>query len=113
MTDEHQASPRSPLFRTVLLAVLVVTTLSSAALLVWATTSAGRPRSSRRSARRSMSVGEQFMLRKETFGPDLLDEQGTMPEYREQVHELITPKFADQLRRGDRAGARSWSRRAA
>ena len=29
-----------------------------------------------------------------TYGPDLLDENGAMPEYRERVKEVITPKFA-------------------
>ena len=34
------------------------------------------------------------MLRTGTYGPDLLDDQGGMPEYREQVTEVITPKFS-------------------
>ena len=43
---------------------------------------------------RVRSQTEQFMLRMGTFGPDLLDDQGGMPEYRERVTEVITPKFA-------------------
>ena len=40
-----------------------------------------------------MAQSEQFMLRINTYGPDLL--QGdTMPKYRELVEEVITPKFA-------------------
>lgn len=37
---------------------------------------------------------EQFLLRMGTYGPDQLTEDGTMPEYRELVTEMITPKFA-------------------
>ena len=41
-----------------------------------------------------MAQTEQFMLRMGTYGPDLLDEQGGMPEYRQRVKDVITPKFA-------------------
>jgi hypothetical protein len=41
-----------------------------------------------------MSVTNQFMLRMGTYGPDMLDDQGQMPEYRDRVKEVITPKFA-------------------
>ena len=41
-----------------------------------------------------MSQAQQFILRVNTYGPDLLAEDGTMPEYREQVREVITDKFA-------------------
>lgn len=40
-----------------------------------------------------MSVASQFMLRVNTYGPDDLAEDGTMPDYRERVGELITPAF--------------------
>lgn len=40
-----------------------------------------------------MEVASQFMLRVNTYGPDLLDEDGRMPEYRDLVSELITAKF--------------------
>lgn len=40
-----------------------------------------------------MAQAEQFMLRIDTYGPDLL-EGDTMPKYRELVEEVITPKFA-------------------
>jgi hypothetical protein len=42
---------------------------------------------------RVMEVASQFMLRVNTYGPDLLDDDGRMPEYRELVSELITAKF--------------------
>ena len=41
-----------------------------------------------------MAQTEQFVLRFGTYGPDLLDEQGGMPDYRERVKDVITPKFA-------------------
>jgi hypothetical protein len=41
----------------------------------------------------AMAQAEQFMLRINTYGPDLL-EGDTMPTYREQVEEVITAKFA-------------------
>lgn len=41
-----------------------------------------------------MAQTEQFMLRMGSYGPDLLDDQGAMPEYRARVKEVITPKFA-------------------
>lgn len=40
-----------------------------------------------------LSVATQFMLRVNTYGPDDLAEDGTMPDYRERVGELITPAF--------------------
>lgn len=41
-----------------------------------------------------MSVTDQFVRRMGTYGPDLLDDSGQMPAYREQVREVITSKFA-------------------
>ena len=41
-----------------------------------------------------MAQTEQFMLRMGTYGPDLLDEQGAMPDYRDGVKDVITTKFA-------------------
>ena len=40
-----------------------------------------------------MSLGDQFVRRLGTYGPDLLDDSGQMPDYRERMHEVITPKF--------------------
>ena len=40
-----------------------------------------------------MAQTRQFLLRMGTYGPDLLDDQGAMPAYRDQVGEVITPKF--------------------
>jgi len=41
-----------------------------------------------------MNQAEQFMLRINTYGPDKLADDGTMPDYRKLVEEVITPKFA-------------------
>jgi len=47
-----------------------------------------------------MSRAGQFMLRVNTYGPDLLADDGTMPEYRKLVEELISPKFAADFEKG-------------
>jgi Mce-associated membrane protein len=47
-----------------------------------------------------MSRAGQFMLRVNTYGPDLLEADGTMPEYRKLVEELISPKFAEDFTKG-------------
>ena len=41
-----------------------------------------------------MAQAQQFIVRVNTYGPDLLAEDGTMPDYRAQVLEVITDKFA-------------------
>jgi hypothetical protein len=41
-----------------------------------------------------LAQAQLFILRVNTYGPDLLAEDGTMPDYREQVREVITDKFA-------------------
>jgi hypothetical protein len=43
---------------------------------------------------RVMAQAEQFMLRINTYGPDKLADDGTMPDYRKLVDEVITPKVA-------------------
>lgn len=43
---------------------------------------------------RVMSLSEQFLLRINNYGPDMLDDSEQMPDYRESVRELLTPKFA-------------------
>ena len=41
-----------------------------------------------------MSLTDQFVKRLGAYSPDMLDDSGQMPDYREQVREVITPKFA-------------------
>ncbi len=41
-----------------------------------------------------MSLTDQFVKRLGTYSPEMLDASGQMPDYREQVREVITPKFS-------------------
>lgn len=84
---------RSPRFRLVLLVVLVLVALGSGAWL--AATVVGRTGGTVSQPQRDevMSVARQFMLAINTYGPDQVDDQGQMPQYRQDVTALITPKF--------------------
>ena len=85
---------QSPAPRLVLLGVLVVALLASAGVLIWLLSDRTGEADDLQSQRDSvMSQTEQFMLRMGTFGPDMLDDQNQMPEYRQRVKEVITPKF--------------------
>ncbi|MCF6379082.1 hypothetical protein L2K70_15805 [Nocardioides KLBMP 9356] len=42
----------------------------------------------------AMSLTDQFVKRLGTYSPDMVDDSGQMPAYRDQVREVITPKFA-------------------
>lgn len=91
-TDE---TPRSATFRLVLLVVLVVVLLASAGVLVWLLTERRGEADGVQSERDAvMSQTRQFVLRLNTYGPDQLDDQGHLTGYRDQVLEVITPKFA-------------------
>jgi hypothetical protein len=95
-------SPQAPRFRGGLLAVLVAVTVGGLVILTWLMSSRGvdavgvQGDQERLQGQREavMAQTEQFLLRMGTYGPDLLDETGAMPEYRERVKEVITPKFA-------------------
>jgi Mce-associated membrane protein len=99
------SAPRAALFRLVLLGVLLLALVAS---LVWipvllahrqvtvlghefGTDDAATVQADREAA---MAVTQQFVLRVNTYGPDLLDSQGQMPAYRSRVKQVITPKFA-------------------
>ena len=94
--------PLAPRFRRGLLAVLVAVTVAGLVALVWLVSSRGvdavgvqGDQEQLQGEREAvMAQTEQFLLRMGTYGPDLLDEKGGMPEYRERVTEVITPKFA-------------------
>jgi hypothetical protein len=99
VTRDDPHAPRdqaqSATFRRVLLGVLVVALLASGGVLIWLLADRRGEADDRQADREQvMAQTEQFMLRMGTFGPDLLDDQGGMPEYRELVKEVITPKFA-------------------
>lgn len=91
-TDE---TPRSATFRMVLLVVLVVLLIGSAGVLVWLLADRRGEADDVQSEREAvMSQTEQFVLRLNTYGPDDLDDEGHLTAYRDQVDEVITPKFA-------------------
>jgi hypothetical protein len=99
---DREPRPTAPNLRLVLLAVLAVLLLASVAAVAYL--GATRPvpalgidgqQDALQSQRESvMSQAEQFMLRINTYGPDKLADDGTMPDYRKLVEEVITPKFS-------------------
>ena len=103
MAPDDTASGRSPRIRAALLAVLVVTTLASAGCWSGPSPPAGEAEEAQAQREEIMSVGEQFMLRKETFGPDDLDDQGRLADYDSSVGELITPKLSSSFEEQTRA----------
>jgi Mce-associated membrane protein len=85
-------------WRRLLAVVLVLVVVACVALLVWLTTggraSAGGGLDHLEEREEVMSLTDQFVKRLGTYSPDMLDGSGQMPDYREQVREVITPKFA-------------------
>lgn len=99
--DGSRHGSRSATFRLVLLGVLVVALLASAGTLIWLL--AGRQGDAadlQAEREKVMAQSEQFMLRVNTYGPDLLDSKGEMPKYRQLVSEVITPKFRTSFESG-------------
>ena len=89
---------RPPRWRWVLAALLALVVVVCVALLVWLTaggrssTNGGLEHPDERE--QVMSLTDQFVKRLGTYSPDMLDDSGQMPDYRDQVREVITPKFA-------------------
>ena len=89
---------RPPRWRTVLAVALTLVVVACVALLVWltaggrASADGGLDHSEERE--QVMSLTDQFVKRLGTYSPDMLDDSGQMPDYRDQVREVITPKFA-------------------
>ncbi len=88
---------RAPRWRVLLAAVLALVVAVCAALLVWLSaggraSAGGLDQVDERE--QVMSLTDQFVKRLGTYSPDMLDESGQMPDYRDQVREVITPKFA-------------------
>lgn len=104
-TPTTSDASRSPALRLVLAVVLLVVIVASAATAAALLISRGGSGSSETQSAREevMAQTEQFMLRMGSYGPDLLDDQGAMPDYREKVREVITPKFAASF--DEQAGA--------
>lgn len=98
--DTGRPTTSSPL-RLTLLVVLAVLLLASTAAVAYLAATRPIPALNAEGAQDSlqderesvMAQAEQFLLRINTYGPDLL-EGDTMPEYRKLVEEVITPKFA-------------------
>ncbi|GAA5135024.1 hypothetical protein GCM10023339_72440 [Alloalcanivorax gelatiniphagus] len=77
--------------------VLALVVVACVALLLWmslgrASADGGLELTDERE--QAMSLTDQFVKRLGTYSPDMLDDSGQMPDYREQVREVITPKFA-------------------
>ena len=89
---------RSALGRQVVAAALALVVVVCVALLLWMTLG-GRASGDGGlelpdEREQAMSLTDQFVKRLGTYSPDMLDDSGQMPDYREQVREVITPKFA-------------------
>jgi Mce-associated membrane protein len=95
-TTRDPAPP--PRWRSVLAVVLTLVVVACLAVLVWltagarATSGGGLDHTEERE--QVMSLTDQFVKRLGTYSPDMLDDSGQMPDYRDQVREVITPKFA-------------------
>ena len=101
--DPAEAGPapegpaRQPRWRWALAALLALVVLVCVALLVWLTAggrSADGGLDHPEEREQVMSLTDPFVKRLGTYSPDMLDDSGQMPAYREQVREVITPKFA-------------------
>lgn len=89
---------RAPRWRVLLAGVLALVVVACIALLVWLSASGRSPADGgleRPDEREQvMSLTDQFVKRLGTYSPDMLDDSGQMPDYRDQVRAVITPKFA-------------------
>lgn len=88
----------TPRVRVAIAAALALVVAACVALLIWMSV-AGRASADGGldlpdEREQVMSLTDQFVKRLGTYAPDMLDESGQMPAYREQVREVITPKFA-------------------
>jgi len=101
-THDAEDNPgRATTFRLALAGVLVVVLLASLGASIWLAATRGveavgiESGAGELQAERDavMTQTRQFMLRTGTYGPDQL-ENGQLPEYKELVEEVITPKFA-------------------
>ena len=86
-----------PRGRGVVAAALVVALLAAAAGLGWVLWERrGEAEEVQAERDRIMAQSEQFLLRIGTFGPEML-EGGRMPQFREQVAEVLTAKAAEDF----------------
>ncbi len=93
-TGDPGSPPRWRALLAIALTLLVVACLGA---LVWLATGGRAPAGGLdhpEEREEVMSLTDQFVKRLGTYSPDMLDRSGQMPAYREQVREVITPKFA-------------------
>ena len=96
---DHADVRRPQRRRTVLAAVLALVAVVCVALMAWMSfggrgSGADGALSLPEEREQVMGLTSQFVKRLGTYSPDMLDDSGQMPAYREQVREVITPKFA-------------------
>ncbi len=94
MTPASDDRPTAAAFRWLLAGVLGVLLVVSAGVLVWLLVRGGDADDTQAEREQVMSTAQQFALRINTYGPDMLDDKEQMPDYRTGVSELLTPKFA-------------------
>jgi Mce-associated membrane protein len=79
---------------TAALAVALLTAAAGLGLVLWERR--GQADDVQAERERVMAQAEQFLLRIGTFGPEML-EGAQMPEFREQVAEVLTPKAVEEF----------------
>lgn len=89
----HDDRPPASRTRLILAAALAAVSLVCAGLLVWQLSSGAGGSDVQDSREEAMSLTDQFVKRLGSYGPEMLDDSGQMPDYREQVGEVITDKF--------------------
>lgn len=95
--DTDPTSTGSSTFRRALLGVLVVALVVSGGLLIWLLADRqGDAEELQAEREAAMAQARQLALRVGTYGPDMLEGE-QMPEYREQVAAVMTPKLADDF----------------
>ena len=94
MSDPSHDRPAASPLRPLIAGALALVSLVCAGLLVWLLVSDGSASQTQESREDVMSITDQFVKRLGAYGPDQLDDSGQMPEYRAQVTEVITDKFA-------------------
>lgn len=87
-----------PRWRLLLASALAVVCVACVALMAWMSlggaASADGGLELPQEREQVMSLTDQFVKRLGTYGPEMVDGSGRMPDYREQVREVITPTFA-------------------
>jgi hypothetical protein len=84
--------------RVVIAAALVLLIVASAGMLAWLISQRSGDAGELQAERdKVLSRSRQFVARVNTYGPDLLAADGTMPDYRKTVEEVITSRYATEF----------------